>query len=107
MDTADSEMDSISVPTDWVTRPTVISKLHDHGDGALWDVLLTAGDGACALHAVWGTPREVSQGMELHREGIREYVLRKVCTTKGTAHVGSTGTQSECHLFSTLLRCGP
>ena len=40
--------------------------------------MLTAGDGACALHALRGSPRATPHGIELHRERIREYVLRKV-----------------------------
>ena len=68
------DTDSISLTVDWRKCPSVVAEMRDEADG-VWHVLSTAGDGACALHALWGSPRETPAGIELHREDIRDYVV--------------------------------
>ena len=70
------DTDSLSLTVDWVKCPSVVAEMRDEAEGVLRHALLTAGDGACALHALWGSPRETPRGIELHREDIRAYVLR-------------------------------
>ena len=84
-DSADSfriDTDSISLTVDWAKCPSVVSEMRDEAD-VVWHVLSTAGDGACALHALWGSPRETPRGLELHREDIREHVF-----SESTAFMG-------------------
>ena len=71
---AEFDTDSISLSVDWVKCPSVVAEMRDEADG-VWHVLSTAGDGACALHALWGSPRGTPRGLELHREDIREHAF--------------------------------
>ena len=46
-------------------------------DGTAYNAASTCGDGACALHAVWGKA-EPSRHMELYAEAVRARVLAEV-----------------------------
>ena len=73
----------ISLPSQWVAQPALDSmNMLQHDDGNFF-VLRTHGDGACALHALWGSPARSQAGdaQELRGADIRNLVVQKLPTT--------------------------
>ena len=82
----DSSMDADSKPRDvtvpWLTMwddcPSVDGTENVQHKGCIWKALATNGDGACALHSVWGLPVRSVDRVELYRKNVREHVLSAV-----------------------------
>ena len=75
---ADSSRGNVTFPDDWFRYPIGTSELLDRIADTRWYSVSTAGDGACSLHALWGSPRATLGGRELFCEDARRHVLAKV-----------------------------
>ena len=68
----------VSLPTSWAACPQVERPHHIRGAPDCWQ-LKTNGNGACALHAVWGEPRPISgKTVELYRADVRDMLLQSL-----------------------------
>ena len=75
---ADSSKGNVTFPGDWFRYPIGTSELLDPIADTRWYSVSTAGDGACSLHALWGSPRATLGRCELFREDVRKHVLTRV-----------------------------
>ena len=64
----------------WDRRPALDPDTTVHHLDSLWYGLQTCGDGACALHAVWGVPIDRGHVVELYKANVRQHVLAAVPT---------------------------
>ena len=66
----------VSLPEEWALAPAVVGRLDCDLNGTRWLALNTQGDGACALHALWGFPHASGSVVALRRDDVQNYVLR-------------------------------